>query len=36
MLKDRGYIVSEKKLAQTKQEFAETYNGVRDSQNTLV
>jgi DNA-directed RNA polymerase I, II, and III subunit RPABC1 len=36
MLKDRGYIISERKLAQTKQEFAETYNGSRDSQNTLV
>jgi len=36
MLKDRGYIISERKLAQTKQEFAESYNGFRDSQNTLV
>lgn len=36
MLKDRGYIVSEKKLNQTKQEFAETYNGSRESLNALV
>ena len=36
MLKDRGYIISEKRLAQTKQEFVETYNGTRDSLNTLV
>lgn len=36
MLKDRGYIVSEKKLAETKQEFQESYNGSRDSLNTLA
>ena len=36
MLKDRGYIISEKRMLQTKQEFAEGYNGSRDSLNTLV
>ena len=36
MLKDRGYVISEKRLAQTKQEFADTYNGTRDSLNLLV
>jgi hypothetical protein len=36
MLKDRGYIISEKRMLQTKQEFAESYNGSRDSLNTLV
>ncbi len=36
MLKDRGYIVSEKKLQQTKQEFAQSYNQQRDSLNLLV
>jgi len=35
MLKDRGYIVSEKKLTQTKQEFAEQFT-TRDSLNLLV
>lgn len=36
MLKDRGYIVSEKKLNQTKAEFAETYTGQRESLNLLI
>lgn len=36
MLKDRGYIISEKRMQQTKQEFADSYNGSRDSLNTLV
>lgn len=36
MLKARGYLVSEKRLAQTKQEFATWYNGSRDSLNMLV
>lgn len=36
MLKDRGYLVSEKKIAQTKPEFAATYNGARGSLNMLV
>jgi hypothetical protein len=27
MLKDRGYLISEKKLTQTKAEFAETFLG---------
>ena len=38
MLKDRGYIISEKRLAQTKQEFQQWYqdNKSRDSLNTLV
>jgi DNA-directed RNA polymerase I, II, and III subunit RPABC1 len=37
MLKDRGYIISERKLAQTKQEFADFYaSGPRDKLNTLV
>lgn len=36
MLKDRGYIISEKKLTQSKQEFQESFNGSRDSLNLLV
>lgn len=36
MLKDRGYLVSEKKIAQTKTEFATSYNGARGSLNMLV
>ena len=36
MLKDRGYIVSEKKLNQTKAEFAELYSGQRETLNLLV
>jgi hypothetical protein len=36
MLKDRGYIVSEKKLNQTKAEFSETYQGSRESLNLLI
>ena len=36
MLKDRGYTISEKKLAQTKQEFENGYNGTRGSLNMLV
>lgn len=37
MLKDRGYIISEKRFAQTKQEFADFYaSGPRDKLNTLV
>ncbi len=33
MLKDRGYIISEKKLLQSKEDFAQSYNGSRDSLN---
>lgn len=36
MLKDRGYIVSEKKLNQTKADFAENYTGSRETLNLLV
>lgn len=36
MLKDRGYVVSEKKLNQTKEDFIANYNGSRDSLNLLV
>ncbi len=36
MLKDRGYLVSEKKLAQTRDEFAATFNMQRASLNMLV
>jgi hypothetical protein len=36
MLKDRGYIINEKKLAQTKQEFIENYNEMKESPNLLV
>lgn len=36
MLKDRGYIVSEKKLNQTKAEFEQSYTGSRESLNLLV
>ena len=36
MLKDRGYLVSEKKLAQTRDEFAATFNMQRSSLNMLV
>ena len=36
MLKDRGYLTSEKKLSQTKAEFAATYSGQRSSLNMLV
>ena len=36
MLKDRGYLTSEKKLTQTKAEFAATYSGHRSSLNMLV
>ena len=36
MLKDRGYVVSEKKLNQSKKEFKETYNCSRESLNMLV
>ena len=35
MLKDRGYIVSEKKLNMTKQEFQEQYSGQRETLNGL-
>ncbi len=36
MLKDRGYVTSEKKLSQTKAEFTATYSGQRSSLNMLV
>lgn len=36
MLKDRGYVISEKKLAQTKAEFETSYNGRRESLNMLL
>jgi DNA-directed RNA polymerase I, II, and III subunit RPABC1 len=36
MLKDRGYVVSEKKLNQSKPEFKDSYNGSRESLNMLV
>ncbi|CDW81674.1 polymerase ii (dna directed) polypeptide e [Stylonychia lemnae] len=36
MLKDRSYIVSDKKLNQTLDEFKASYNGSRDSLNLLV
>lgn len=36
MLKDRGYIVSDSKLNEKKDEFAKKYNRSRDSLNLLV
>lgn len=36
MLKDRGYVISEKKLTQSKEDFAAGFNGQRDSLNMLV
>ena len=36
MLKDRGYVVSEKKLKETKQEFEDTFKGTRETLNMLV
>jgi len=36
MLKDRGYIVGDKKLNQSLDEFRASYNGSRDSLNLLV
>ena len=36
MLKDRGYVISEKKLTQNLVEFKETYSGHRSSLNMLV
>eukprot|EP00347_Sterkiella_histriomuscorum_P021726 403332978 len=36
MLKDRGYIVSDKKLKQTIEEFKATFNNTRDSLNLIV
>ena len=36
MLKDRGYIISEKKMLQSKEDFAQSYNGTRDSLNMRV
>lgn len=36
MLKDRGYIVSDKKLTQTIEDFRANFNGSRDSLNLLV
>ena len=36
MLKDRGYIVSDKKLNQNIEDFKSSFNGSRDSLNLLV
>lgn len=36
MLKDRGYMISEEKLNQTREDFANSYNESRDSLNMLV
>lgn len=36
MLRDRGYIVSDRKLNQTIQDFKDNFNGTRDSLNMLV
>jgi DNA-directed RNA polymerase I, II, and III subunit RPABC1 len=36
MLKDRGYLTSEKKLSQTKAEFLRDFSGQRSSLNMLV
>ena len=36
MLKDRGYIISEKKFNQTKEAFTESYNKIKSSLNILV
>lgn len=36
MLKDRGYLISEKKLNETREEFAANYNESRDSLNMIV
>lgn len=36
MMKDRGYLISEKKLNQTKAEFEATFNGKRESLNMLL
>ena len=36
MLKDRSYVISEKKLNQSKEDFTSTFNGSRDSLNMLV
>jgi DNA-directed RNA polymerase I, II, and III subunit RPABC1 len=36
MLKDRGYLISEKKLTQTKAEFQTSFSGQRSSLNMLV
>ena len=36
MLKDRGYLISEKKLNESKEEFAASFTGSRDSLNTMA
>lgn len=36
MLKDRGYIISEKKLNESKEEFKNKFNGIRESLNLMV